>query len=163
MRELIAYLKAHSQRGSCACNTCLEPPHQTMSSHAVDVLFFRVIYNPANPPEKETLRNLVHSSSGPSNTKLNLLDGHTHTFPEIIGWIGDPIMALTLMGLGALVDIWKLSTPFTTFPTEQINHQIALRLARAGMLAIRAPNTAPAICLARPPQERIGTTNLSSF
>lgn len=104
-----------------------------MPNHTVDLVFFKVANDPNNPADAETLRTLIKEHRGEFND-VDLFDGNKHNYMEVGGWIGDQGLALQLMGLGAILGLWKLITPMSL----GITGDNAMQMAGMGMLSILA-------------------------
>ena len=155
MNELIDYIKAHADRGACQCGKCFvivdgvdgEPDlaviknpekHQPIG-HTADMIFFKV-GNGVVPAKADDLRKLVIAHKGEFND-VNLFDGKEHNYLELGGWIGDQGLALTLMGLGALLGLWRLHTPKTLLG-DDVDPGMAMQMAGSGLVTISAPKEA---------------------
>ena len=132
---LIGYVKKYSVRGACTCGKCFDAPpnpeqHQP-NGHTADVHFFEVALQ--NDPDVEELKRLIKVHVG-DFAQVDLFDGKEHNYMEIGAWIGDQGMALMLMGMGKLLDIWELMTPETMMPGMTDMHDM---LAGSGMITIK--------------------------
>ena len=56
-------------------------------------------------------RRLIADSKQGEFGDMDPFDGQEHSYIEVGGWIGDQGQALTLMGLGAVLGLWKVMTP----------------------------------------------------
>lgn len=139
MQTLIQYIQVTAERGACRCGRCVDAPAhpetQQPQGHTANVEFFEV--SAKEGADAEALRTLITENKDGVFAVCDLFDGKEHNYLEIGGWIGDQGLALTLMGLGALLGLWKLLTPTSIFgaaiPKEQ-----AMQLAGMGMVAIQA-------------------------
>jgi hypothetical protein len=139
MKELIDYIVAHSIRGACTCGKCCDAPENPETKqpqgHTADVVFFKVAAY--DNPDPATLRQLIADNKQGSFTDVNLFDGQEHNYLQLGGWVGDQGLALTLMGLGAVLGLWKLLTP-TTMLGISPSDPLAQQMAGMGMIAICA-------------------------
>ncbi len=134
MNNLISYIQNHVERGDCQCGRCIisENPKQPIG-HTADVAFFKV--KAINEPKADELKTLIVSHKGDFNN-VDLFDKREHGYIEIGGWIGDQSLALMLMGLGALVGLWKLLTPRSMFG-DTIEDDLVQQMAGAGYVTIQ--------------------------
>lgn len=117
------------------------------SVRSANVVFFHVIL--VGDPKASKLTELIQSYPG-EFCQCNPLDGAEHNFLELGGWIGDQGLALRLMGLGRVLDLWTLITPFTLGLAEPHEITAARALAGAGLLSIRcfpSANLKPEPCI----------------
>lgn len=131
------YILAHTERGECTCGRCqpvpAEPGPKT-NRHTADLIFFKVCTK--NRPTPGQLRILIDdhvSEYGP----CDLFDGKEHSYLEIGGFVGDQGVALMLMGLGSLLGLWQLLTPYTVLGTDT-PPELAMQMAGVGYVAIQA-------------------------
>jgi len=105
MTNLCKFVMDHAERGTCRCGKCCDHPGEDTQpdDHTVDMVFFNV--SAKNNPDADQLRELINESD------FDPWDGKEHSYIEVGGWIGDQGVALMLMGLGALLGLWKLMTP----------------------------------------------------
>ena len=99
-----------------------------------DVIFFGV--NATPEADADTLTDLIKQHQGEFNS-VDLFDGIEHSYIEIGGWIGDQKAALTLIGLGSALGLWKLMTPLTMLPLGSINQATAKKIAESGMVSLK--------------------------
>ena len=117
MNELIEFIKAHTDL-------------DTGQLDAVDMVFFKV--SAKNNPEETKLRQLIEDNIKGEVVDLDPWDGKEHSYLEVGGWIGDQGLALTLMGLGSILGLWKLMTPkMLPLPDE-----LVMQMAGKGMISI---------------------------
>jgi hypothetical protein len=149
MKALIDYILEHSIRGPCICgqydDAKTTPPrrptdHNGHHAHTADLVFFKVTLNTENPPTSEKLRQLI-TEAVQQRRFLNPLNGSEYNYFEIGNWIGDQGLALTLMGLGSLLNLWTLITPSSLTPGIPMSPEMQLVLAQAGRVAIIAKPT----------------------
>ncbi len=151
MSKLVEFVKNNSVRGACTCGKCFaiaqdgslvkvkDPEKHQPDGHTSDMYFFKVSIGEG--PEKEKfemakkLRELIDGHKGVFN-EVDLFDGNEHGFIEIGGWIGDQGLALQLMGMGALLDLWVVMTPETVMPS--LPKDLKKMMAESGMLTIKA-------------------------
>lgn len=133
--DVARYVLAHAQRGECRCASCCDKSgdDRQPTGHTVDVIFFLVSQSGATCDE---LRSLVSNAKDGEYCWADLLDGGEHGFMEIGAWIGDQGLALTLMGLGAIIGLWDLLTPRTMIPG--VDDKTAMDMAAAGLVTIMA-------------------------
>lgn len=141
MSKLTEYILDKCIRGDCTCGKCVgihtekfQPNGQT-----ADVQFFKVaLKNGPTDEEKEIIKNklieLIKEHEG-EFCEVDLFDGNEHNYPEIGGWIGDQSLALTLMGMGEILNIWKLTTPNSV--SSELTEETRRMLADAGYISIR--------------------------
>jgi hypothetical protein len=86
--------------------------------------------------DAERLREMVRANKEGEFVNVDLFDGEEHSYLELGAWIGDQRTALRLMGLGALLGLWELLTPFTV--VGDMDREKAIRMARLGIVGIRA-------------------------
>lgn len=138
MSKLTDYLVKNTERGDCTCGGCMDAPDTPTQpdGSTADVVFFHVKAGPE--ANADTLRELVRGHKGEWNN-VDLFDGNEHNYIELGGWIGDQGMALTLMGLGSLLGLWKLLTPRTQLGPD-LSDELVNRMAGMGFVAVRAGN-----------------------
>lgn len=138
MKNLIEYINKHCVRGACTCGRCIDsspnPKELQPTGHTADVHFFKVALK--DEPDVEMLRKLIQEQKGEFN-EVNLFDGQEHNYMEIGGWIGDQGLALMLMGMGKLLNLWDLLTP-TSMLGESIPDELKAQMAGMGMVSIKA-------------------------
>lgn len=106
----------------------------TRSTEAgADVHYFKVQKNDSATPED--FINVVEAHKGEFND-CDPLDGQEHNYIELGAWAGDQGLALTMMGLGAELGVWKLYTPKgllgDVVPQAQLD-----QMAGMGMVSVR--------------------------
>lgn len=133
--ELIKYITEHTIRGDCTCGKCADaspnPKESQPRGHTADVQFFKVSLK--NSPSKDDLLVLIRNHKGEFND-IDILDGSEHNYIEMGGWVGDQGLALTLMGMGELLGIWKLLTPNNLVPS--LAEEAKMRMAGMGLVSI---------------------------
>lgn len=140
MNDLITYVRQHVERGACQCGQCIDAPpnpeQQQPTGHTADLIFFKVCAK--DNPDKEELRSAIKAHRGRYGYPLlDLFDGKEHSYLEIGGWIGDQGLAMMLMGLGSLLNLWQLLTPKTVLGSE-ISDDTAMRMAQSGLITIQS-------------------------
>jgi hypothetical protein len=128
--KLHQYVEYYAARGDCTCGKCIdapEKPAQPGGFHTADVFFFKVAAKPS--ANAAAMRELVKAEFP------HWLDGREHSYLETAGDIGDQGMALTAMGLGAVLGLWSLLTPRMLPIPEDLRAQ----MAGMGMVTIQAP------------------------
>ena len=134
MKALQQFIEAHAQRGTCRCGRCCDHQDQQPNGHTVDLVFFEV--SATNDPDAEQLRELITESRQGSFGELNPFDGAEHSYIEVGAWVGDQGLALMLMGLGVLLNLWSVMTPKMLPGLED---KMVMELAERGMVAIMPP------------------------
>lgn len=135
--KLITYINEHTMRGACTCGRCFDAPanpekHQP-SGHTADLVFFKVSANPN--AKAEELRALVAAHVGDYGP-CDLFDGKEHSYLEVGGFVGDQGLALMLMGLGSILGLWRLLTPYTVLG-ESCPAEMAMQMAAIGMVSVQ--------------------------
>jgi hypothetical protein len=141
MKPLIEYIRAHSLRSACSCGRCLTENSGTPpipSSHTANLVFFKVALSQDSPPSAEALRKYITDHYQGVELPLDPLDGRRHNYQQLGAWIGDQGLAMQLMGMGALLDLWTLITPYTEFPELSTDTQRATTMAANGLLFIQS-------------------------
>lgn len=145
--NLTNFINKISIRGACMCGRCIDAPpnpekHQP-TGHTSDLIFFKVSLK-GNPSDvdKESMKSemikLIKEHEG-EFCEVDVFDGKEHNYLELGGWIGDQGLALTMMGVGELLGLWKLLTPKSMlgpFLTDELCNQ----MAGLGMITIRSQN-----------------------
>lgn len=136
MFALQQYVASHAERGTCRCGKCDDCPTKDKqpSGHTIDLCFFEV--SARHDPDAKTLRAMVASLRGGVFCQLDLLDGKEHSYIEVGGWIGDQGTALMLMGLGAILGLWRVIQPKMM---PGIPSDLVMRMAGMGYITIQAP------------------------
>ena len=133
---LIEYINEHTTRGPCTCGRCIDAPHnpreQQPIGHTSDVVFFKVSLK--NKPDLLVFKKLIKNHNS-EFCDIDLFDHKEHNYLEIGAWVGDQGVALTLMGMGELLGVWKLLTPVSL----GMSGEFAEKMAGAGMISIRSP------------------------
>jgi len=110
--SLIDYVRTFAIRGACTCGKCVDAPEgpeqKQPVGHTADVYFFKVAA--ADGASRDALLSAIKTHKG-EFCECDPLDGKEHSYIELGGWIGDQGLALTLMGLGAVLGFWELLTP----------------------------------------------------
>jgi hypothetical protein len=110
MQELIEYVMKYAERGACQCGRCIDAPpnpelHQP-TGHTADVGFFKV--KAREGADAEELTRLIKANKRGEFGDADPFDGLPHSFIELGGWIGDQGLAMMLMGLGAVLGLWRV-------------------------------------------------------
>lgn len=138
MTPLQDFILTHCERGACRCCRCVDGPANPdlyqPGGHTADLIFFKV--SVLGQPRAEDLRDLIKAHQGECY-EMDLFDGKEHSFIEVGAWIGDQGLALMLMGLGALLGLWKLLTPRTIFGTLLSDDQV-MTFAGRGLITVQA-------------------------
>ena len=108
---------------------------------AADVIFFSVKLK--DQPSAGALRELIAAHRG-EFTDIDLFDGREHNFLSIGAWAGDQRLALTLMGMGELLGLWKLLTPRSVLGAT-IPDELVRQMAGVGYVSIQAPSVPQSI------------------
>ena len=135
---LIEYVRQKTDRCECNCGRCFDrgdKPDPT--GHAADLVFFKVVARDT-PTAKEFIQ-LTKGHRGHFG-EVNPLDGVEHSYLELGGWIGDQGLALQYMGLGALLGVFKLLTPYSILGAT-CDKETAMVMAGAGYVTIMAAAT----------------------
>ena len=133
--SLTLYVIEHSKRVSPE-----EWQHLTSSNSSslpekgADVIFFVVTLR--DNPTREELLAEIKSYRG-VKIDLDIFDGAEHSFMDLGIWLEQQGLALQLMGMGALLDLWELRTPYTIYG-KSLSRKEALRIAQGGQITIRA-------------------------
>ncbi len=133
--NLIQYIQEHVERSECRCSQCIDAAQQPdlpPTNHTADLVFFKVTAIEANAEE---LRKLITEFKG--DYEVDPLDGREHNYLELGAWIGDQGMAMMLMGLGSILGLWKLLTPYTVIDKD-FPEDLALNMAGRGFVIIQA-------------------------
>lgn len=137
MQELQEYVMKNAVRGDCVCGKCADAvknPKQPQG-HTADMIFFKVSAGP--DANADRLRELIKANVRGSFCDVDLFDGEEHSYLEVGGWIGDQGAALMLMGLGSILGLWKLLTPYTVLGSK-LPKEVAMQAAGAGYVSIKA-------------------------
>lgn len=142
LTELQNYVRRNAKRGPCTCGRCADavpdPETKQPVGHTADLVFFEVAAEPtANTDE---LKRLVQENKKGEFGDLDLFDGKDHSYIEVGGWIGDQGLGLMLMGLGAVLGLWKLLTPRKVFPG--LPEDMVKKMAGAGYVSVIAEGAA---------------------
>lgn len=134
---LVEYVKKHSERGSCRCGLCVDAPPESVQpvGHTANLVFFEVAK--VGDPSVETLTGLICSHPG-AFAKCDPMDGKEHSYIELGAWVGDQGLALQLMGLGAILELWNLLTPYTVFG-KLLSPDLVMNMAGQGFVAVQRP------------------------
>ncbi len=136
--SLYEYVTEFTERGACQCGRCLDAPPNPAGKqpmgHTADLIFFKV--KAKDGADRETLLELVKAHPGDYGP-VNLLDGKEHSYLEIGGFVGDQGVALMLMGLGAILGLWRLMTPRSILGAA-CTDELAQQMAGMGYVAIQA-------------------------
>ena len=131
LEDLGNYVRSHVERGGCLCGRCGPGDRQQPTGHTADLVFFKV--RAVNEPDAAVLRKLVQACV---HGEVDLFDHHVHGYIELGAWMGSQQIALLLMGLGALLGLWKLLTPYTVIP--DVDTGLAMSMAGHGFLTVQA-------------------------
>lgn len=141
MQNLIDFVIKHTERGSCQCGKCIDAPLGEPSrpaGHTVNLCFFEV--SATGEPNKEKLVELVKELKF-SDYPIDLFDNQPHNFMEIGAAIGDQGLAMQLMGLGTILNLWELFTPNKVLAkagsAKQLSSSDEIGLAGMGWLYIK--------------------------
>lgn len=137
MNDLIDYVQTFAIRGECQCGKCIDRKEgpDIDPSHSADLMFFRVHAAPG--ADKVTLEKLVRANMRGSYCNVDLFDGKEHGYMELGGWIGDQGLAMQLMGLGAVLHLWNLTTPRSVFG-KMLPDEKLMEMAGVGYVTISA-------------------------
>lgn len=130
------YITEHTDRNGCRCRTCFAPGEaKSLPEHTANMVFFDVAAK--NNPTPEEMAKAISEHRGENASALNLLDGEEHSYKEVGAWVGDQQLALQLIGLGALLKLWEIQTPYTEFG-DDLPQELALMMATRGLLFMKA-------------------------
>jgi hypothetical protein len=87
-------------------------------------------------PDADEFKKLIQEHQGEFND-VNPFDGAEHNYIELGGWIGDQGIAMQFMGLGVLLNLWKVMHPVNMLKLER-NNPLAQQLAGVGMVSLIA-------------------------
>ncbi len=105
MEQLIRYIQEHSRRGECQCGKCVDKqPDGDAPPHSADVCFFRV--SATQDASAEELDRLLRAHY-PDMERFR----QGPSYIEIGGVLGDQGTALQLIGLGAVLELWRVASP----------------------------------------------------
>lgn len=139
MTELGKFITDNVVRGACQCGKCIDPGQEVEhKGHTANPYFFDVSLAKGSKATSEKLIKLIEARGPAFGEKIDLMDGKEHSYIEIGGWIGDQGLALTLMGLGELLDIWQLITPKTIFGKAGAPKETLDDMAGSGLITIIA-------------------------
>ena len=102
-----------------------------------DVIFFGVRKGPE--ASADGLKAAMAKHRG-EFCEMDPLDGKEHSYLELGGWVGDQGAALTLIGLGAALGLWKLLTPKTMLGALATPEMVQ-QMAGMGMVSMQAERT----------------------
>ena len=123
MSELVDYIESNTRRT------------ETEAIGSVDLVFFHVAA--IHGADAETLKLLLAAHKGDGN--VTPLDGKEHGYIELGVWLGDQALALRLIGLGAVLGIWKLHTPKTVLGTVmKLSDEEIMQMAKSGLVTVTA-------------------------
>jgi hypothetical protein len=109
--SLNEYVLYHTERGECQCGKCIDKGSKSDPiGHTVDIFSFKLTTR--NNPTVFEFINLIKTHKG-VHCDCDPLDGKEHSYIELGAWIGDQVIALRFMGLGTLLEVFKLITPKT--------------------------------------------------
>ncbi len=137
--NLAEYIQTYAERGPCTCGRCADAvanpeSKQPQALHTADVVFFKVTPKPGIDTQELAKKIAEHDGEF---CNCNPLDGKEHGYIELGGWIGDQGLALTLMGLGECLGLWKLLTPRTVLGKD-IPEALVQKMVGAGFITIQA-------------------------
>jgi hypothetical protein len=133
LRNLAKYVQEHAIRGTCRCGKCADHPGEDSQpeGHTADVVFFQVANDGGTAEE---LKALVSAVKDGEFCSVDVFDGEEHGYIELGGWIGDQGLAMMLMGLGAVLGLWRLMTP----KMLGLPNDLVMQMAGAGMITIQS-------------------------
>lgn len=127
------FIRRHTVRGPCMCGRCEPQPGQQPTGHTADMVFFKV--SAAHEPDVAEFKRLIAEHQGDYGP-CNPLDGKEHGFMELGAWLDDQGLALMFMGLGSILGVWTLLTPYTVLG-PQLEENLAMSMAGSGLLSIQ--------------------------
>lgn len=151
MVELAEYIVEYCIKGSweCTCGKCIDIDSddnvqnsgRKYGTKTADVQLFKVTFRnlcDISKIEKDIIKEnfiqLIKCHEG-VNKDIDILDGREHGFIEIGKWIGDRNMALMLMGMGELLDMWEVITPNRV--ASEFSEETRKMLVDAGCILIK--------------------------
>lgn len=114
------------------CDNALRVPASDPA--AADVIFFGV--KKGDAATAEGLRAALSAHKG-EFCECDPLDGQEHSYIELGAWVGDQGEALTMMGLGAALGMWRLLTP-NTILGKDAPADLVQQMAGAGYVFMQA-------------------------
>jgi hypothetical protein len=141
MTPLLEFIQRHVEAGECTCGRC-GPVSTNPGPHRqdlADLVFFKVAKK--GEPNAVELIQLIKAHKG-DFVDLDLFDGGDHSYINVGGWIGDQGAALMLMGLGSLMGLWELRTPYTMIDPH-MEKGMANAMASAGWVTVCFTNNDP--------------------
>lgn len=139
MATLHEYIISHTERGECKCGQCIDvgdKPDQ--QGHTADLIFFKVAAK--GLLDSDEFARLSREHRGEFGA-CDPFDGKEHGYMELGGWLGDQGIALRYMALGKLLGMFDLLTPRTVLGNT-VPDELALQMAGAGLVTVKAVNTA---------------------
>lgn len=137
MEALINYIEAYAVRGACTCGRCIDAPkHPEIKQpmgHTVDLTFFEVAAREG--ASAEALKKILESDYPKA------LDGKEHSYLEVGADLGSQQHALMLIGLGAVLGLWKALTPDTMMPF--LPKELKNQMAGQGYVALKVEQHVP--------------------
>lgn len=143
MGDLIEYIVEHCVRGTCTCEKCMDVSDEKIEQdvHTADIQFFKVTLKNSHCMShieknavKDNFIRFINNHKG-VHKDIDIFDGKEHDFIEIGAWIGDNDMALMLMGMGELLDMWKVITPDRV--ASEFSEETRRMLTDAGCILIK--------------------------
>ena len=123
MSELTDYIESHTRRT------------ETAAAGAVDLVFFHVAA--VQSADAEMLKRLMAAHN--VSKRVAPLDGKEHRYIELGAWLGGEEIALRLIGLGAVLGLWKLHTPKTVLGNVmKPSDEEMLQMAESGLVTVTA-------------------------
>lgn len=130
MQKLIDYVLKHTVRGECQCGRCIAEPEKFQgvlsTDHTVNLTFFKVTCT--QDSKREDFLALVKEEYPV------LLDGAEHSYMQVGAEMGDQGIALCLIGLGNLLNVWLALTPDTLMPF--LPEETKMQMAGCGMVSL---------------------------
>lgn len=122
-------IKDYGIRGACCCGSCVDAPDtpQEHQPEGVNLTFFRVGVRGGLTAEE--FKKTVEAEFP------HFFNGQEHSYLQVGGDIGDQGMALTLIGMGHQLGVWKALSPDTLLPS--LPEAIKKQMAGSGMVALQ--------------------------
>lgn len=109
MKALLDFVKQHTTHMAYHTADRWQQSHIGAQEEPIDVFFFKVLVK--GQPDVLLFKQLIDVNKEKGQfCNVDLLDGRPHSYIEIGGWVGDQTTALHLMGLGAAMHLWTISS-----------------------------------------------------
>lgn len=135
--KLWEYVQANAVRGACTCGKCIDAPPSPEDkqppdsvAHTVNMTFFKVARKESG--DATEFVKLVEAEFP------HWLDGKEHSYLECGADIGDQGLALTAMGLGHVLGVWKVLGPDTIPSIMDMPDDLKKLMAGSGYITIQS-------------------------